>query len=183
VPFAAGEKCRAFLLAKANVGLHAVPLLVADHRPDLDLLVARCTDLDCSNGGADPLMDRVEPALGHENTRARGTGLSAVAEARHQRLGMAVSRSALSSRIVGLLPPRRGAILALRQPERRQPWCERACCTQFRRIRRDERYRRHRPCPAVLASKSRRDRSPGEGGGAQRRLDSGLLDEKPRIKR
>ena len=87
---AADQHFGAFFDAFADVGLHAIVLLLRHHRSDGGLGIGRVADGEGAHGVHDGALDRVELLARHEETRPRGAGLAAVhkchAERRRNRL-------------------------------------------------------------------------------------------------
>ena len=77
---AADQHLGAFFDALADVGLHALVLFLRHHRSDGGLGIGRIADGKCAHRVPDGPLDRVEPALRHEEPRPRGAGLTAVHE-------------------------------------------------------------------------------------------------------
>src|SRR5580698_2774610 len=67
-----------FFDAFANVGLHAIVLLLRHHGPYGSLGIGWVADGECMHGFRDGALDRVELLARHEETRSRGASLAAV---------------------------------------------------------------------------------------------------------
>ncbi len=72
-------------IAEPDVALDPVILLLADHRADLSIRIARITDLHHRDGRFRQSADLGDTILGHEDARSRNTGLAAVPEAGGER--------------------------------------------------------------------------------------------------
>src|ERR1700746_4077309 len=77
---AANQHLGAFFDALADVGLHALVLLLGHHRSDSGLWISRIADWKGGAGIDDRPLDFVEPTLGHEKPSPRSTSLAAVEE-------------------------------------------------------------------------------------------------------
>src|SRR5216684_5509942 len=85
MPLTAGEHLCAFFDAFADIRLHALVLLLRHHRSDGRLGISRIPDGKRAHGVAYPPFYVVEPTVGHEETRSRRTGLSAVQKGHEER--------------------------------------------------------------------------------------------------
>src|SRR5882672_8738899 len=79
------EHLRTFLDALADIRLHALVLLLRHHRSDGRLGISRIPDGKRAHGVAYAPFYVVEPTVGHEETRSRRAGLSAVQKGHEER--------------------------------------------------------------------------------------------------
>src|SRR5579862_2478461 len=70
--FSSDQNLGTFLDAFADVGLHAIELLLRHHRSHSDLGIRRVADRESAHGVPDGPLDRVEPLAWHEETRPCG---------------------------------------------------------------------------------------------------------------
>src|SRR6185369_11143788 len=84
-PFAARDQPRALVDTDADIALHALPLLLADHRADGRARIAWIARLRQRHFVAHTRLELREALARHQNARTRDARLTAVHEARIDR--------------------------------------------------------------------------------------------------